>query len=352
MSELDQPGTWASVDPQGMRTLVESFPDQVRRAMSIADAIRLEPRGGVTHVVVTGLGGSAIGGDVVRAAAAESLRLPLVVHRDYDLPRFVDSRSLVVASSYSGNTEETLSAYARARREGASLVCITSGGEIGRRARSDGVPVVEIPGGLPPRAALGYSSIALLGILHALGLVAAIRDALEEAARLVTELASRYALTVPEEHNRAKRLARTLHGKVVAVYGSAGILEPAAVRWRGQMEENAKNLAFHHLLPEMNHNELLGWRHPEEVLRRVAVVLIRDLGDHPQVRRRFELTREVVEASAGVVEEVWSEGDSRLARIFSVTYLGDFVSLYLSYLNGADPTPVKAIELLKERLRG
>ena len=118
------------------------------------------------------------------------------------------------------------------------------------------------------------------------------------------------------------------------------------------MEENAKNLAFHHLLPEMNHNELVGWRHPEEVLRRVAVVLIRDLGDHPQVRRRFELTREVVEASAGVVEEVWSEGDSRLARIFSVTYLGDFVSLYLSYLNGADPTPVKPIELLKERLRG
>jgi len=352
MSELDETGRWDSVDPSGMRTLIESFPDQIRRASEIASAIELpRHRSTIAHVVVTGLGGSAIGGDVVRAAVADTVAVPFWVSRDYVLPAFVGGRTLVVASSYSGNTEETLSAYEVARAADAKIVCITSGGEIAARARDHGVPVITIPGGLPPRAALGFSSVALLGVLAALRLAPGIREALAELQDVVEALAGRYAAAVAEDHNRAKRLARTCHGKIVAIYGSAGVLEPAAVRWRGQMEENAKNLAFHHLLPEMNHNELEGWNHPQETLRRIAAVLVRDHADHPQVQRRFDLTRELLERAAGAVEEVWSEGDSRLARIFSVAYLGDFVSLYLAYLNGVDPTPVPAIDSVKDRLR-
>jgi glucose/mannose-6-phosphate isomerase len=135
------------------------------------------------------------------------------------------------------------------------------------------------------------------------------------------------------------------------VYGSAGRTEAAALRWRGQLEENAKTLAFHHLLPEMNHNELVGWRLPAGALRELGVVLLRDAGDHPQVQRRFELTREALAGRAGVVQEIWSEGDSALARVYSLVYLADFVSLYLARAGGVDPTPVDAIEALKERLR-
>jgi glucose/mannose-6-phosphate isomerase len=155
---------------------------------------------------------------------------------------------------------------------------------------------------------------------------------------------------VPTERNPAKTIALSLYGNLAAIYGGSGLLDSVAARWRCQIEENAKNLALHHVLPEMNHNEILGWEHPEQSLHRVAVVFLRDKADHPQVRRRFDLTRQIVAKKAGAVHEVWSEGESPLARAFSTIYLGDFVSLYLAFLNGVDPTQIDAIELLKREL--
>jgi glucose/mannose-6-phosphate isomerase len=333
-----------------MRHLVQSFPLQVEEAIKAVGTLSLTAPPRIGNVIVCGMGGSAIAGDVIRAATADSLRVPLMVCRDYCLPKFIDSSTLVFASSYSGNTEETISAYMQARGANASIVCLTSGGKLASLAQSHRHPVIPLPAGLPPRAALGHSAVRLLGALSVLGLVPDMTETLRETVELLIRLAARYGIEVPEHNNWAKTIARSLRGRLVAVYASSASLEPAAVRWRGQMEENAKNLAFHHLLPEMNHNELVGWQLPDQALQQIGVVLLRDRGDHPQMQRRFDFTKEIVSRKTSVVHEVWSEGQSLLARIFSVIYLGDFVSLYLACLNSVDPTPVSVIEALKKRL--
>jgi glucose/mannose-6-phosphate isomerase len=350
LSILDQPALWPAMDPQSMRALIDSFPVQFRNAAAAVSGLPLPRPARVSNLVVAGLGGSAIGADVVRSIVGASLRVPLAVCRDYLLPAFADSSSLVFACSYSGNTEETLSAYQQARRLGASIICITSGGRLRQLAELDGVPVVAIPGGMPPRSALGYSSIALLGCLEALGLVPEQGAQLSETASLLEELAGRYGAGAVTASNPAKQLAELLHGKVVIIYAATGLLEAAAARWRGQMEENAKNLAGHHVLPEMNHNEILGWEFPEDRLDGLGVVFLRDRDDHPQVQRRFDLTVQIVGRRAGSLREVWSEGKSPMARLFSIIYLGDFVSLYLAFLNGVDPTRIDAIDYLKKEL--
>jgi glucose/mannose-6-phosphate isomerase len=350
MTILDQPDRWKSIDPQSMYTLVESFPEQIQAAAKSGQELVIgEPRN-AKFVVVTGLGGSAIAGDLVRSIAGSRLRLPLIVNRDYDLPGFVDSSSMFVACSYSGNTEETLSAYRQARHVGASIFCITSGGQLESMAKADGYPMLRLPGGLPPRAALGYSLTTLLVVLQKTNIVPNMGSAIEEALDLLVKLRERYGKASPEASNSAKVLANSLHDKVVAVYGSSGMMDAVAFRWRTQIEENAKILALHQALPEMNHNELVGWKHPEDVLRRIGVVLLRDKGDHPQIQRRFDLTREVIAEKAGALHEIWSEGESPLSRVLSAIYLGDFVSVYMAYRNGTDPTPVEIIDFLKKNL--
>jgi glucose/mannose-6-phosphate isomerase len=333
-----------------MRHLVQSFPTQVEEAIRAVQTLSLAVPSRIGNVIVYGMGGSAIAGDVIRAATMDLLRVPLIVCRDYHLPRFIDSSSLVFASSYSGNTEETIHAYEQARAAGASIVCLASGGKLASLAQSHGYPVIRLPAGLPPRAALGHSAVMLLGALSVLGLAPDMTEPLRETVGLLIRLAARYGIEVPEQSNLAKLISRSLRGRLVLIYASSGSLEPAAVRWRGQMEENAKNLAFHHLLPEMNHNELVGWQLPERALQQIGVVFLRDQSDHPQMQRRFDFTKEIVSRKTSVVHEVWSEGQSLLARIFSVIYLGDFVSLYLACLNSVDPTPVTVIETLKKRL--
>jgi glucose/mannose-6-phosphate isomerase len=350
MSVLEKPDQWKAVDPSSMRTILERFPDQVQDAAHASSDLSLAPANDICSIVVTGLGGSAIGGDLVRSIAGRHIRKPYIVNRDYDLPPFVDASTVVFACSYSGNTEETLSAYNQAKVAEATVVCITSGGELEVRAKEDGYPVLQLPGGLPPRAALGHSLFMLLGAMQTLQLIPDMADSIEETIGLLVALRGKYGLQCAQSGNPAKRIAQSLHGKIVAIYGSGAILDAAAFRWRSQIEENAKNLAFHHILPEMNHNELVGWMCPEEALRQVGVLLLRDRGDHPQVQRRFELTREIISGKAGAVHEVWSEGESLLARVMSLIYLGDFVSLYLSFLNDVDPTPVRVIDFIKSKL--
>ncbi len=350
MSILDQLDDLKSIDPQSMHSLLESFPDQIQSAAQAGEKVSLPIPFGIKVLVVTGLGGSAIGGDVARSILEPELRIPLVVNRDYSMPRFVDASSLVFASSYSGNTEETLSAYREARRAKASVVCITSGGKLEAMAKADSVPVLRLPAGLPPRAAFGHSLMMLLVAIQRMQTLPDMAESIREAVELLKALRGRYGLANPEASNPAKILAYSLNGKLIAIYGSSEIMDAVAFRWRSQIEENAKNLGFHHALPEMNHNELVGWRYPEDVLRRVGVVLLRDRGDHPQNQRRFDLTREVIVERAGAVHEIWSEGDSLLARVLSAIYLGDFVSLYLAFLNKVDPTPVQVIDYLKRKL--
>ena len=351
---LDNTELRTQVDPKEMWSLIAAFPEYIEAAAQAVENLSLPTAVGkpaASAVVITGLGGSAIGGDLVQAAAGDTIELPLIVNRDYDLPSFVNSSTLVIACSYSGNTEETLSVYSQAKEVGANIVCITSGGRLAELAEHDSIPAVSLPGGLPPRAALGYSLTTLLGVLRAKGIIPNMNDDIKETVALLRMLLKKYRPETPTADNPAKRLAVDLYKKIVAVYGSSAITESVAYRWRSQIAENAKNLSFHHALPEMNHNELVGWLQPEAVLKDVGVVFLRDSEDHPQVQKRFDLTREVIECRAGVVREIQSEGKSRLARILSVVYLGDFTSLYMAYMNRLDPTPVAVIDTFKSRLK-
>jgi len=336
-----------------MLNLLESFPEQCRHASEIAGAFSLPKdfRTSYTSVVVTGLGGSAIGADLVRSYTAYEAKIPLVVNRNYSLAGYVDRDTLVIASSYSGNTEETLSSYKDAQARNATIIAITSGGEVEAMARRDGFPCLVIPKGYPPRCALGYSFFPLLIILSKLGIIKDKTDEIEETIRLLEEMKARnVGPGVAEEKNIAKRLAKALYQKLPVLYGGQDYIDSVVTRWRGQLNENAKTLASSHILPEMNHNEIVGWENPRKLFKDLVVVILRDAMDHPRTAKRMDITKTIIRKEKVPVIEVRSMGKGTLARIFSLVYIGDFTSFYLAILNKRDPTPVERVTYLKNEL--
>ncbi|MCR4401957.1 MAG: bifunctional phosphoglucose/phosphomannose isomerase [Firmicutes bacterium] len=347
---LDDTDEIARLDPGGMLKIVGELPQQIRDALGIAEQADLPSSlAGARCIVAAGLGGSAIGGDVVREIVAGELRVPMVVVRDYGLPAFVDRDTLVFASSYSGNTEETLSAYGIARDRGARVVCITSGGRLAELASRDGMPLVLIPKGFPPRTALAYLFVPMLAALARLGYVKDAAEGLDEAELILGDLSLVLGPQSPVSVNQAKRLAIGMYGKIPLIYGSSGIAAAAALRWKTQINENSKTHAFWNAFPELNHNETVGWGAREDISRGLRVVLLKDKGDHPRVQRREEITATLMAAAAGI-DEVHSLGRSKVARLLSLVYVGDFASLYLAFLNGVDPKPVEVIDYLKGEL--
>jgi glucose/mannose-6-phosphate isomerase len=298
---------------------------------------------------LTGLGGSAISGDLLRSYLSRELTVPFLVNRQYQLPSFVDRNTLVIVSSYSGNTEETIAAHADAVRRRARVLCISSGGRISDTARRRRTPLITIPGGLPPRAALGYSFFPLLISLSRLGFIKDRTRDIRETQQLLERKAAEYSV-VDETLNPALRYAGLLAGKIGVLYASSDLLEPVVTRWKGQINENAKSLAFGNLLPEMNHNEIVGWKALRDAMRQMQIVFLRDRDDNPRVQRRIEITHELLRERTPHITEVWSEGTSRLARLFSLIHMGDWLSVYLAVLHREDPTPVAAIDHLKEAL--
>lgn len=340
----------AALDASGMRERIKKFPDQVREAVAIGQTARLALRtAGVRQILLCGLGGSAIGGDLLRSYLADELRIPFSVNRHYTLPRFVGPETLVIISSYSGNTEETNAAHREAIKRKSRILCITSGGTTAALARRNKTALITIPGGSPPRAALGYSFFPLLIALGRLGLIAKKEGAIRETLGLLEAKAEMYAIPDPS-CNPALQLAEHCRGKLNILYSSVDRLDAVCTRWRGQIAENAKSLSFGHVLPEMNHNELVGWNVLRDQMRDLHVLFLRDRDDHPRVRVRLDITRETVRAYTSHITEVWSEGTSPLARMFSLVYLGDWMSFYLAMLHRVDPTPVAIIDRLKEEL--
>lgn len=336
------------VDPQGMYDAIRDFPEQWRQGRELArgfdPGFTVE---GKDHLVVAGMGGSAIGGDLLRTLVADTARLPVTVVRHYQLPGFVTERSVVIASSYSGNTEETLAAFEEARARGATVVCVASGGELLRRARTEGLPYLQIPGGLQPRAALGYSFTALLTIAEHIGLVAPDEAAWNETQELLEQQSEVFG---DPSGNDALELAEALQDRLPFIYSGTGLMEAVNLRWRCQIQENAKRLASGNVYPELNHNEIMGWEYPGPLHEMIGVIVLRDREDHPRVQQRMEVTRALISDRAGYWAEVQSQGESRLARMMSLVNLGDWVSLYLAVLLGVDPTPVPLIGQLKETL--
>ena len=338
------------VDPKGMFTWIAEFPKQVEDAVRIGTAapVKLNVRG-VRNIVLTGLGGSAIGGDLLRSYLSKDLKVPFIVNRNYLLPQFVDESTLVIVSSYSGNTEETISAHKDATKRKAKIVCISTGGVTQELARKHKQPWIKIPGGLSPRAALGYSFFPLLVVLSRLKFIKSRAAEIKETIALLKELSARYR-DVAAADNAPLRLAEQLHGKLPVIYSPTDHFDTINVRWRGQIAENSKQLGYGHVLPEMNHNELVGWKVLGSIMQQIHVVFLKDSGTHPRVAIREDITKQIVGKYAGGVTEVSSMGKSLLARMFSLVHFGDWVTLYLAVLNNEDPEPVEVINYLKHEL--
>lgn len=347
VSILQDGARMREADPGGMWERIRELGRQVREAWALVRDVRLpEELARSRDVTVLGMGGSAIGADLAAALLAGELRVPMAVHRDYGCPAYVGEGSLVIASSYSGNTEETLSGLAEARRRGARVVTITTGGTLAGEAERDGLPLVRFAYEAQPRAALGWSLTLVLGVLWRAGLARDLSADVDVALRELEDYAGRF----PEGHeDPAKPLARSLHGRIVGMYG-AGVMGVLARRWKGQWNENAKNWAFFDVLPELDHNAVVGFPHPVGVGDHLTVVLLRSKHDNPRNALRFDITAELLGRANVPVEEVRLDGASQLSEVLRGVYLGDHVSYYLALLNGADPSPVEVISYLKERL--
>ncbi len=336
-------------DRANMLKLLKDFPLQFRQARQIGEALNFEvDQARVKNLIFAGMGGSAIGGDLIISCLADQLKVPAMVIRNYTLPAVVDQNSLVIVSSYSGNTEESLSCYEVAQSRGAMIVAISSGGKLAARAQADGIPLIAIPGGAPPRTALGYLSLPVLIWLAKIGLAEIDDHVLDETQNLLLQMNQRY---LPEAaDNPAQKLAAQLQNKFPVIYCTADLLAPVAWRWKGQFSENSKVLAFCNVFPELNHNEIVGWHQRPERLRDFQIIYLRDREDHIRNQKRMNVTRGILERLTDPIIELYTTGESRLARLMSLVQLGDWVSYYLAILTGVDPTPIEKIQLLKDQL--
>ncbi len=348
--DLDNELAMRHLDPQDMLGWVERFPEQVADAWARADAIRLPTSyQGKRHIVVLGMGGSAIGGDLLAALLETETQVPITVVRGYRLPAWVNADTLVIASSYSGNTEETLTGFEEALRRGAAVVALTTGGTLARLAEEKGVPVVMFPGGGQPRAAIGYSWILLLGIVQALDYYRLPGEARAEAAHVLDELNTAYGPRVPESANPAKQYARRAYNRVLFVLG-AEHLTAVARRWKTQFNENSKQWAAYDELPELNHNTIVGTRAPTDLADHILLISLESPSHHARVQRRWDITATIFQRHKLPHLRLRAAGEHPFTQMMGLIHLGDFVSVYLAFLNGRDPSEIDNINYLKNEL--
>ena len=344
---LDDPGLFERTDAHRARDVLAGFPAQCRAALALraAPAMSLQrPK----LVVLVGMGGSAAGAELIAGCAAERLDVPIVVHRGYGLPPTVGKRTLVVASSYSGDTAEVLSAAEAALERAVPMVALTAGGRLGALAASRGLPRVTLPEGLMPRMALGYLFFPALRILGDVGLEVATEAEIAEALDVVTTLAAELGPSRPVGQNQAKRLALAIGARLPAFYGGPST-GGVAYRWKTEVEENAKRFAIAGAIPEMNHNEIEAWRAPAAAA--MHAVFLRDRDESSEIERRFAVMRELIAAANGDVSECSTRGTGRVARLLGLAYLGAWTSYYVAVGAGTDPWPIPVLDEMKRRLR-
>lgn len=353
MNILDNIDNIRSYDPENMYNRIFDFPEQLTDAMKIGKLWRFDTNAfsGIKNIITVGMGGSAIGGELMRSYLRTKLLVPVEICRSYSLPEYADDETLVIAASYSGTTEETLSAMDDAIGRKAMIAAISTGGIMEELAQLNDFPLAKVPSGLQPRAALGYLFVLTMTFLEQIGQAKGFTKEMERVIPQLQKYREKYIEDNSTTINPAKNLAQKLHKKMVIVYSGPTITDAVGQRWKAQFCENAKTLSFANQFPEFNHNELVGWSPSvEEHKDHLAVVILRDAGDHPQVRQRMNIVGEVIRSRGVEVTDVHSRGETPLERMMSLVQLGDFVSYYLAILNGVDPTPVKVIEALKKAL--
>lgn len=336
------------LDPQDMWGLMEEFPQHWKEiSESTSSTTFTIDRSRVKNICFAGMGGSAIGADLARAYAANTSPFPIQVIRHYDIPAYVGENTLFIACSYSGNTEETMSALKQAIQAGAQIIGVTSGGILESLAAEHGFDCIKIPGGMPPRAALAYSFVPVFRILQFMNLINEGEEARQETENL---LFSRAASLSDLNGNEALQLAQKIKDTLPVIYSDALLLEPVNLRWRGQIEENSKALVYGNFFPEMNHNEIIGWEKMDHLEGLISVIFLVDEDDNDRVLFREKVFQEIIKDEAKSITIVRSEGESKLARMFSLIQLADWVSIYLAILNGVDPTAIKNIDHMKAQL--
>ena len=351
MLDLDAPGRFRSLDPKGMLASIAGLPQQCEDAWRKVRHLDLPgEHHHASKMVIVGMGGSAIGADLLRTLVEADCPIPIFVHRNYMLPAFVDKRTLVIVCSYSGNTEEALFGFEDALRRGAPVLSITTGGELEHRASQHGLPVWSYHYPTQPRAAVGYSLMYLLGVLQHLGLIQDKSVDVAEAISVMRQWQMEVGASVPVEQNAAKSLAQKVHGRLPVVYAAEHLSEVAR-RWKGQFNENSKSWAVFDTLPELDHNTVVGYGLPAALAKLVHLVMLTSPLLHPRVLLRFDITRALLGRDGYGHDTVEARGRSALAQVLSLVHFGDYVSYYLAMLNAVDPWSIGNIEFVKDRLR-
>ena len=336
------------LDQSDMRGAIAKFPNQIKKSFSIMSTwkARLEYRN-IENIMVLGMGGSAIGGDVARVLAQNANSAPIIINRSYNIPEWVGSNTLILACSYSGGTEETLSAFAQCRERNCSIIVLSTGGIITDYADKYDLDRIPIPSGYQPRAALGFSFSLILILLNRLGFVQnQIIEMVEKSIKSLELL----SIEMNEDENKALTIAKNIHTTCPIIYGSEELTWVAALRFRGQLAENAKMLSFHNHFPEQNHNEIEGWTVNKDIMSRFSIVWLKDEDDNSGTQDRMEISSALLESSAGSQFQISQTGKNRVERLLKLIHFTDWISYYAALLNNMDPTPVNRIQELKLKI--
>ena len=339
--------SYQHIDTDNMHQSIYEFSDHLMQAVEIGKSIALKNQYSDIHnVVVAGMGGSAIGGDVARLLCKNELKVPMVVSRNYTLPGWVNENTLVICCSYSGNTEETLAAFEHARDKGAQIAGLSTGGTLSEKMAEFEFDLVTIPGGLQPRAALGFSLVPMLFLMKQTGLIGSETiDQLPEAASFIASIRDQYGKQ--SDDNPTYSLAQRIYKTIPVIYGETDATGTLAVRFKGQLSENAKMLAYCNELPEMNHNEIVGFKNNQDILNHISVIWLKDEKDHPRTAVRQDSTREIIGDLCANHVVISAQGDSAAIRYLQLIHYGDWVSYWCAILHQTNPTPVKKIDRLK-----
>lgn len=323
-----------------MKHLVQNFPNQLKEAKHIADKAIIHANTSIHNIVISGLGGSGIGGTIISELVSTICPVPITINKDYFIPSFVNHQTLFIVSSYSGNTEETLSAMNQAIEKKAQIVCVTSGGKILDLAKQHQFEFIEIPGGMPPRSCIGYSLVQLIKIFVTKNLApSSLIDEVISSIKLLEDKAE-------EIKTDALHIAKQLHNKICVIY-TLGTCEGVAVRFRQQINENSKDLCWHHTFPEMNHNELVGWTQKNEHLK---VVTFHTTFDYERTKKRYQLCKPIFEKYSSGVIDIVAKGNTKLEQFLYLIHIGDWISCEIADIKNIDPVEVNVINMLKNEL--
>ncbi len=340
----------SQIDQGDMFGAIYRFADQIQDAIGISEQINLQNNySACENIVVAGMGGSAIGGNVTKTLVHQELKIPFYVNRNYTLPNWVSEKTLVLCSSYSGETEESLSAYEDALKRGAMICGISTGGQLPENIQTKGFDLITIPGGLQPRAALAYSFVPMLYLLKNIGLIS--NSLIVDLSNSIASLEKkRDTYSVEDTSNPIFKLAKNIYGMIPIIYGITDTTGVVALRWKAQLCENSKMLAYHNEIPEMNHNEIAGWGNNPDLLSEMSVIWLKDKNDTERVRKRQDVTKTLLNDIGIMQHEVSAEGENNIERLLYLINYGDWLSYWCAILHNTDPSTIEKINKLKKSL--